>query len=99
SVEELPSPNSDSEAGDKEKHQKSKIPRRRFPWTNETRSLLCEVVRIKIQCLELAKPRKESADLYIKNFLETEVKPLWQPGWMKVTTLLRESREVHANAT
>jgi ubinuclein len=62
------------------------------------RSLLCEVVRIKLQCLELVKPRKESADLNLRNFLETEVKPLWHPGWMKVSTLLRESREAHATA-
>jgi hypothetical protein len=56
------------------------------------------VVRIKLQCLELAKSRKESTDLNLRNFLENEVKPLWQPGWMKVSALLRESREVHASA-
>ena len=37
SVDELPSPNSDSEVGEGEKKQKSKIPRRKFPWTDETR--------------------------------------------------------------
>ncbi|PNF36146.1 hypothetical protein B7P43_G10959 [Cryptotermes secundus] len=101
SIEELPSPSSDSEFGEGENKtaiQKSKVPRRKFPFTHEVRSLLCEVVRIKLQCLELAKSRKESADLNLRNFLETEVKPLWQPGWMKVSTLLRETREVHANA-
>ncbi|XP_069687198.1 ubinuclein-1-like isoform X3 [Periplaneta americana] len=101
SVDELPSPSSDSEIGEGENKiavQKSKVPRRRFPWTPEIRSLLCEVVRIKLQCLELVKPRKESVDLTLRNFLETEVKPLWQPGWMKVSTLLRESREAHASA-
>lgn len=101
SIEELPSLSSDSEVGEGENKtaiQKSKVPRRKFPFTHEVRSLLCEVVRIKLQCLELAKSRKESADLNLRNFLETEVKPLWQPGWMKVSTLLRETREVHANA-
>lgn len=101
SIEELPSPSSDSEVGESDTKaavQKSKVPRRKFPFTHEVRSLLCEVVRIKLQCLELAKSRKESTDLNLRNFLETEVKPLWQPGWMKVSTLLRESREVHASA-
>lgn len=101
SVEELPSPSSDSEVGECENKaavQKSKVPRKKFPFTHEVRSLLCEVVRIKLQCLELAKSRKESTDLNLRNFLETEVKPLWQPGWMKVSTLERESREVYASA-
>ena len=40
SVDELPSPNSDSEAGEGEKNQKSKVPRRRFPWTDETRYIM-----------------------------------------------------------
>ncbi|PSN54691.1 hypothetical protein C0J52_01072 [Blattella germanica] len=86
SVEELPSPNSENETAESDK-QKSKVPRRKFPWTDETRSLLCEVVRIKMNCVSLSKPRKDSADPYLKNFLETEVKPLWQPGWMKVSTM------------
>jgi hypothetical protein len=40
SIEELPSPSSDSEVGEGENRatvQKSKVPRRKFPFTHEVR--------------------------------------------------------------
>ncbi|XP_046393994.1 ubinuclein-1 isoform X2 [Ischnura elegans] len=87
----------DSKASVDGKKSKSGIPLRVFPWNEEVRSLLCEVVKIKLQSFELSKPRKESAKEYLKGFLESEVRGLWPAGWMKTIILYRESRSVHCN--
>ncbi|CAG2053986.1 unnamed protein product, partial [Timema podura] len=73
---------------------KSKVPKRRFPWTAELRCLLHEVIRVKLHCMEVLRPRRESPHDALTGFLEREVKPLWPPGWMKVSVLLKESTEV-----
>nr|CAD7256927.1 unnamed protein product [Timema shepardi] len=73
---------------------KSKVPRRRFPWTAELRCLLHEVIRVKLHCMDVLRPRRESPHDALTSFLEREVKPLWPPGWMKVSVLLKESTEV-----
>ncbi|KAG8232248.1 hypothetical protein J437_LFUL011801, partial [Ladona fulva] len=77
------------------KKAKSGIPLRVFPWNEEVRSLLCEIVKIKLQSYELSNPKKESAKDYLKQFFEAELKTLWPPGWMKTIILYRESRSVH----
>uniref|UniRef100_A0AAY4C471 Uncharacterized protein n=1 Tax=Denticeps clupeoides TaxID=299321 RepID=A0AAY4C471_9TELE len=59
---------------------------------------LCEVVKAKMSCYELEKPRNLTMDDYLRNFLETEVRPLWPEGWMQSRVLLRESRKVHGLA-
>nr|CAD7423272.1 unnamed protein product [Timema monikensis] len=73
---------------------KSKVPKRRFPWTAELRCLLHEVIRVKLHCMDVLRPRRESPHDALTSFLEREVKPLWPPGWMKVSVLLKESTEV-----
>ncbi|XP_075545699.1 ubinuclein-2-like [Dermacentor variabilis] len=64
------------------------------------REALCEVVRIKLRCYELSKIRTQSAEEYLRRFLDTEVCPLW-PANSPVTakTLFRESRQVHGHLT
>lgn len=47
------------------------------------RKYLCDVVRIKLKCYEVSKTRIQSAEEYLKHFLEAEVKNLWPPGWMQ----------------
>lgn len=47
------------------------------------RSLLCNLVKIKLGCYELEPNRSQSAEDYLKTFMETEVKPLWPKGWMQ----------------
>nr|CAD7394971.1 unnamed protein product [Timema cristinae] len=73
---------------------KSKVPKRRFPWTAELRCLLHEVIRVKLHCMDVLRPRRESPHDALTSFLERELKPLWPPGWMKVSVLLKESTEV-----
>lgn len=47
------------------------------------RSLLCNLVRVKLGCYELECKNSQSVEDYLKAFMETEVKPLWPKGWMQ----------------
>lgn len=47
------------------------------------RSLLCNLVRVKLGCYELEGKNTLSLEDYLKAFMETEVKPLWPKGWMQ----------------
>jgi ubinuclein len=58
-------------------------PRKKFEWTQEMKSLLCEVVRIKLDCYEAQKPKVQTAEEYLRNFLDAEIKPLWPQGWIQ----------------
>lgn len=48
-----------------------------------SRSLLCNLVRVKLGCYELEGKNTLSLEDYLKAFMETEVKPLWPKGWMQ----------------
>lgn len=48
-----------------------------------SRKYLCDVVRIKLKCYEVSKTRIQSAEEYLRHFLEAEVKNLWPAGWMQ----------------
>ena len=50
---------------------------------NLVRTLLCNLVEIKLGCYELEPNKSQSAEDYLKSFMETEVKPLWPKGWMQ----------------
>ncbi|KAG2455442.1 UBN1 protein, partial [Polypterus senegalus] len=58
-------------------------PRKKFLWNEEIREFLCNVVRIKMGSYELEKNKSQSAEEYLKAFLEAEVKMLWPKGWMQ----------------
>ncbi|MGH0165398.1 UNVERIFIED_CONTAM: hypothetical protein FKN15_059730 [Acipenser sinensis] len=63
------------------------------------REFLCNVVRIKMGSYELERNKSQSAEEYLKAFLEAEVKPLWPKGWMQARMLFKESRRVHSYIT
>ncbi|XP_078603462.1 uncharacterized protein LOC144877419 [Branchiostoma floridae x Branchiostoma japonicum] len=79
------------------KIKRSSMPRRKFEWTNEIRKLLYEVVRIKVQHYD--KSRSQSAEEYLKTYLEQEVKNCWPKGWMQARMLFKESRCIHSCIT
>ncbi|ELW68826.1 Ubinuclein-2 [Tupaia chinensis] len=73
-----------SEEDDDEKPGKRVIgPRKKFHWDDTIRTLLCNLVEIKLGCYELEPNKSQSAEDYLKSFMETEVKPLWPKGWMQ----------------
>lgn len=51
------------------------------------RSLLCNLVRVKLGCYELEGKNSQSVEDYLKAFMETEVKPLWPKGWMQARSV------------
>ncbi|KAL3880126.1 hypothetical protein ACJMK2_032394, partial [Sinanodonta woodiana] len=92
--------NNSPESDDDEKGETTKKrnvgPRKKFEWDQTTRISLCDVVRIKLQAYELSKVRAQSAEEYLKAFLDREIKTLWPKGWMQTRMLFKESRSVHA---
>ncbi|XP_064608592.1 ubinuclein-2-like isoform X2 [Liolophura sinensis] len=78
--------------GEKKRHMS---PRRKFEWSAETRVLLCEIVSIKMKTYDLSKLRTQSAEEYLKSFLDAEIKPIWPKGWMQTRMLYKESRTAH----
>lgn len=52
------------------------------------RSLLCNVVRVKLSCYEMENHCVLSVEDYLKAFLENEVKLLWPKGWMQARSAL-----------
>ncbi|KAM8930940.1 ubinuclein-2 isoform 2-T2 [Pelodytes ibericus] len=89
-----------SEEEDEEKPGKRVMgPRKKFYWNDSIRGLLCNLVRIKLGCYDLEPNKSQSAEDYLKTFMETEVKPLWPKGWMQSRMLFKESRSVHNHLT
>nr|XP_020478680.1 ubinuclein-2-like isoform X2 [Monopterus albus] len=89
-----------SEDDDEEKPGKRVMgPRKKFIWDDKLRSLLCNLVRVKLGCYELEGKNSLSLEEYLKAFMETEVKPLWPKGWMQARMLFKESTMVHGHLT
>ncbi|XP_061086021.1 LOW QUALITY PROTEIN: ubinuclein-2a [Conger conger] len=89
-----------SEEEDEEKPGKRVMgPRKKFVWDDRLRTLLCNLVRVKLSCYELESQCALSAEDYLKAFMENEVKPLWPKGWMQARMLFKESRSVHSHLT
>ncbi|XP_015255670.1 PREDICTED: ubinuclein-2-like, partial [Cyprinodon variegatus] len=89
-----------SEEEDDEKPGKRVMgPRKKFIWDDKLRTLLCNVVRVKLSCYEMESQCTLSVEDYLKAFLENEVKPLWPKGWMQTRILFKESLAVHSHLT
>uniref|UniRef100_H3CGZ4 Ubinuclein middle domain-containing protein n=1 Tax=Tetraodon nigroviridis TaxID=99883 RepID=H3CGZ4_TETNG len=89
-----------SDDDDEEKPGKRVIgPRKKFEWDEKLRSLLCNLVRVKLGCYELEGKNSQSVEDYLKAFMETEVKPLWPKGWMQARILFKESMTAHGHFT
>lgn len=89
-----------SEDDDEEKPGKRVMgPRKKFVWDDKLRSLLCNLVRVKLSCYELEGKNTLSLEDYLKAFMETEVKPLWPKGWMQARMLFKESILAHGHLT
>ncbi|XP_070612113.1 ubinuclein-2 isoform X2 [Erythrolamprus reginae] len=91
--------NGSEEEDDEKPGKRIAGPRKKFHWDETVRSLLCNLVKIKLDCYELEPNKSQSAEDYLKTFMETEVKPLWPKGWMQLRILFKESRSVHSHLT
>ncbi|XP_043956400.1 ubinuclein-2b isoform X2 [Gambusia affinis] len=89
-----------SEDDDEEKPGKRVMgPRKKFIWDDKLRSLLCNLVQVKLSFYELEGKNCLSVEDYLKAFMESEVKPLWPKGWMQARMLFKESTMVHGHLT
>ncbi|XP_076676591.1 yemanuclein isoform X1 [Andrena cerasifolii] len=72
-----------------ENSDKSKIPKKRFPWTDEAKKLVCEIANARRQCYNVLRPRKLSMYTFVGSYLLRQVLPLWPHGYMNGHTLLK----------
>ncbi|CAL1540549.1 unnamed protein product, partial [Lymnaea stagnalis] len=82
-----------------ENKKKTRGPRRKFQWTKETKDLLLEIVSRKMKLFNASKTRNQSAEDYLKAYLDSDIKPIWPQGWMQTRMLFKESRAAHEELT
>lgn len=75
--------------------KKVAAPKKKFEWNENLRSLLCDVVRVKMKIYDYMKTRTQTPEEYLKTFLDREIKALWPKGWMQTSVLMKESRPGH----
>ncbi|KAG7198429.1 hypothetical protein KM043_005815 [Ampulex compressa] len=90
----------DAESTDEEDNcknvEKSKIPKRRFPWTEEAKKLVYEIANARRQYFKILRPRKESMESFVATFMDTKVLTLWPPGCVRLQTLLKYANPVES---
>jgi len=52
-----------------------------------SRSLLADIVKIKMEHYDMSKVRSQSAEEYLKAFFEAELKPIWPQGWIQTRSV------------
>ncbi|XP_055551808.1 yemanuclein [Wyeomyia smithii] len=67
-----------------------KLPKKKFPWNDQLRTLLYDVAAIRKQSFHILRPRKETEEDYVHSYLKKSVVPLWPSGWMKFEELQKE---------
>ncbi|XP_029716322.2 yemanuclein isoform X2 [Aedes albopictus] len=67
-----------------------KHPKKKFPWTDQLRTLLYDIANIRKQSFNILRPRKETEAEFIHSYLQKNVLPLWPSGWMKFEELQKE---------
>ncbi|XP_046743672.1 ubinuclein-1 isoform X3 [Diprion similis] len=82
---------SDGDDSGNKSSEKSKVPQRRFPWSDETKRLVAEIAAARREYFEILKPRKETVETFVSSFMDARVRPLWPPGWVRLQTLLKYS--------
>lgn len=112
---------SDEEDGSSKNAEKPKIPRKRFPWTDEAkyvidqnvhnmnlyicthihiyvnidfRKLVLEIANARRHYFKILRSRKESMESFVATFLDTNVLPMWPPGYVRLQTLLKYASPV-----
>ncbi|KAF0760035.1 yemanuclein [Aphis craccivora] len=66
-----------------------KRPRRKFPWNEEFRTLVREIINIRKTTYSKIK-KSQSIDVFISQFINDRIKPLWPDEWMKSSNILKE---------
>ncbi|XP_039305216.1 ubinuclein-2 isoform X2 [Solenopsis invicta] len=80
---------SDEEDGSSKNTEKPKIPRKRFPWTDEAKKFVLEIANARRHYFKILRTRKESMESFVATFMDANVLPLWPPGYVRLQTLLK----------
>nr|XP_018907876.1 PREDICTED: ubinuclein-1 isoform X2 [Bemisia tabaci] len=72
-----------------ETRPKTKVPRRSFPWNDELKSYVRQILEVQLRIFKLVKSRKDTIEDFVQKFVANKLKPLWPHGWMKVSTILK----------
>lgn len=86
-----------SENGDINATKRLRIPRKRFPWLEDARHTLQEIISIQRRCFALAGNQKESFDDNFELFLKTTLFPIWPDGWISIAALKKQVRIISEN--
>lgn len=89
----------DETAVNSEDKNKKNFPKRKYTWSDEVRKLLCDVISVRVGLFKMSKSKSMTAEEYIKDFLESEIRKMWPKGWMTSRILYRESRAAHQEIT
>ncbi|CAL4063672.1 unnamed protein product, partial [Meganyctiphanes norvegica] len=84
---------------DSDKKKASRLPKKKFIFTDEIRQQLHLVVEVRVSAWQIMKKRSETAEEHIKAFLDAEVRLLWPKGWINARILFKESVTAHACIT
>ncbi|BFZ24508.1 hypothetical protein BsWGS_27547 [Bradybaena similaris] len=95
--EEISTESEGEEKSDAKK--KPRGPRRKFQWNSEIRNLLLGIITTKVKHYSTFKSRNQSAEEYLKAYLDSEIKSLWPQGWMQTRILFKEGRKAHEELT
>ncbi|XP_050716056.1 ubinuclein-1-like isoform X2 [Eriocheir sinensis] len=90
--------NEDEENNEGDK-KKSRLPKKKFLFTDEMRKLLNDVVQVRVSFWQMIRKRSETPEEYIRLFLDTEVRPIWPKGWITTRILYKESHDAHSAIT
>jgi len=84
--------------GSDDKNKKS-LPKKKYDWSDEVRTLLCNVIKVRVGLFKMSKSKSMTAEEYVKDFLESEIRVMWPKGWMTSRILYKESRGAHCEIT
>uniref|UniRef100_A0A182N453 Ubinuclein middle domain-containing protein n=1 Tax=Anopheles dirus TaxID=7168 RepID=A0A182N453_9DIPT len=65
-------------------------PKKKFTWSERSRDLLWEVHQNRVQVFGLLRPRNQSEDDFVAQFMRDKVMPLWPKGWMRYEDVHKE---------
>lgn len=88
--------NANAENGDVNCKMK-RTPRKKFPWSEEARKVLQDIILSKKKCHPLEGHRKEPFEVHLEHFLKTEVLPMWPEGWMSMAALNKQAKFITEN--
>uniref|UniRef100_A0A2M4A733 Putative ubinuclein nuclear protein n=1 Tax=Anopheles triannulatus TaxID=58253 RepID=A0A2M4A733_9DIPT len=65
-------------------------PKKRFPWNDRSSVLLWDLFTLRSDMYGLVRPRNETQEEFVAEYLRTRVVPLWPKGWIRYEDLQKE---------